>query len=47
MGMTLVDRRIKIRYGDAYGIAVSCDPERSTRVDIRLPVEEQLEAIPC
>jgi two-component system LytT family sensor kinase len=47
MGMTLVDRRIKIRHSDAYGIAVSCDPERSTRVDIRLPVEEQLEAIPC
>ena len=27
LGMNLVDRRIKIRYGAAYGIAVSCEPD--------------------
>ena len=43
--MNLVDRRIKIRYGAAYGIAVSCEPDCWTRVAIRLPVEEEL--APC
>ena len=42
MGMNLVDRRIKIRYGDSFGIAVTCKPEQWTRVAIRLPVEEEL-----
>jgi len=45
LGMNLVDRRIKIRYGAAYGIAVSCEPDCWTRVAIRLPVEEEL--APC
>jgi len=45
LGMNLVDRRIKIRYGAAYGIDVSCQPESWTRVAIRLPVEEEL--APC
>jgi two-component system LytT family sensor kinase len=40
LGMNLVDRRIKIRYGAAYGIDVTCQPECWTRVAIRLPVEE-------
>ncbi len=42
LGMNLVDRRIKIRYGAAYGIDVSCEPDCWTRVAIRLPVEEEL-----
>lgn len=42
LGMNLVDRRIKIRYGAAYGIDVTCEPECWTRVAIRLPVEEEL-----
>ncbi len=45
LGMNLVDRRIKIRYGAAYGISVTCQPDCWTRVAIRLPVEE--EAIEC
>jgi len=42
LGMNLVDRRIKIRYGAAYGIEVRCEPECWTRVAIRLPVAEEL-----
>ena len=42
MGMNLVDRRIKIRHGDGFGIAVDCDPDQWTRVAIRLPAEEEL-----
>ena len=45
LGMNLVDRRIKIRYGAGYGINVSCKPECWTRVAIHLPVEEEL--TPC
>ncbi len=45
LGMNLVDRRIKIRYGAAYGVDVTFQPESWTRVAIRLPVEEEL--IPC
>ena len=44
LGMSLVDRRIKIRYGAAYGIEVACDPEHWTRVAIRVPLEEELVA---
>lgn len=44
LGMNLVDRRIKLRYGDAYGIEVCCEPDCWTRVSIRLPVEEELAA---
>ncbi|MFB0934250.1 MAG: sensor histidine kinase [Propionivibrio sp.] len=42
MGMNLVDRRIKIRHGEAYGIEVSCEPDQWTRVAIRSPAEEEL-----
>jgi two-component system LytT family sensor kinase len=45
MGMNLVDRRIKLRYGDTFGIALTCEPEQWTRVIIRLPAEK--EAAPC
>jgi len=41
LGMNLVDRRIKIRYGAVYGINVTCEPECWTRVAICLPVEEE------
>ncbi|PKU24934.1 sensor histidine kinase [Telmatospirillum siberiense] len=40
MGMSLVDRRIKNRYGDAYGVEVECVPDRYTRVNLRIPLEE-------
>ncbi|MBK6601387.1 MAG: sensor histidine kinase [Betaproteobacteria bacterium] len=45
LGMNLVDRRIKIRYGSAYGVSVTCEPERWTRVAIRLPLETK--AVAC
>lgn len=45
LGINLVDRRIKIRYGAAYGVAVSCEAERWTRVAIRIPIAEEL--VPC
>ena len=42
LGMNLVDRRIKIRHGAAYGIAIACEPECWTRVVIRLPASEAI-----
>ena len=39
LGMKIVDRRIKNRLGDAYGISVSCVPDELTRVTIRMPAE--------
>lgn len=45
LGMNLVDRRIKIRYGTAFGLEVTCEPECWTRVAIRLPVEAEM--VPC
>jgi two-component system LytT family sensor kinase len=45
LGMSLVDRRIKLRYGAAFGVDVTCQPECFTRVSICLPVEEEL--VPC
>ena len=41
LGMNLVDRRIKIRYGAAYGVHVECEPEQWTRVSIELPTAEE------
>jgi len=32
-----IDERIKIRYGQDYGITISCEPERWTKVNIHLP----------
>ncbi|SFM97914.1 two-component system, LytT family, sensor kinase [Formivibrio citricus] len=40
LGMNIVDRRIKIRHGEQYGVTVECEPEQLTRVTIRLPIEE-------
>ncbi len=45
MGMNLVDRRIKIRYGAGFGIEVKCEPEHWTRVTITLPTVR--ETVPC
>lgn len=41
MGMSLVDRRIKIRYGETFGVAVACESDCWTRVTISLPAEEE------
>lgn len=42
LGMNLVDRRIKARFGEDYGISASCDPEHWTRVEIRVPLQMEL-----
>ncbi|GAB7214286.1 hypothetical protein OS42_08970 [Dickeya oryzae] len=38
LGMNLVDRRIKARYGHHYGITVTSEPEHFTRVQVRVPL---------
>ncbi len=43
LGMSLVDRRIKIRYGPAYGLEIDCEPAQWTRVTIRLPLSFTVE----
>lgn len=40
LGMNLVDRRIKLRYGDAFGLQVTFEHERFTRVSISVPIDE-------
>ena len=40
LGMNLVDKRLRARFGDDYGISVACEPEQYTRIVLRLPVEE-------
>ncbi|RLM20698.1 histidine kinase [Brenneria alni] len=37
LGMNLVDRRIKARYGKRFGITVVSQAERFTRVEVRVP----------
>lgn len=44
LGMSLVDRRIRNRYGDGYGLDVACEPDVRTRVTLRLPMPIQLAA---
>lgn len=43
LGMNIVDRRLKARYGEQYGVRVECEPGRLTRVIITLPLTE----VPC
>jgi len=40
LGMNLVDKRIRIRYGDDYGVSVEFEPERFTRIILNLPLED-------
>lgn len=37
LGMGLVDRRIKARFGEAYGVSVECEREHFTRITLKLP----------
>jgi two-component system, LytTR family, sensor kinase len=37
LGMSIVDKRLKSTFGDAFGIQVQCEPERWTRVSFTLP----------
>jgi two-component system LytT family sensor kinase len=39
LGMNLVDRRIKSKYGDRYGVAVECERDVFTRIVMRMPLE--------
>lgn len=39
LGMGLVDKRLRARFGDGYGITVSCEADRFTRIILRLPDE--------
>jgi two-component system LytT family sensor kinase len=41
LGMNLVDKRLRERFGDDFGISVACEPDRFTRITLRLPLEEQ------
>ncbi len=38
--MSLVDKRLKMRFGEDCGISVACEADRFTRVTLRLPLEE-------
>ena len=40
LGMNLVDKRLRERFGDDYGISVVCEPDCFTRITLRLPLEE-------
>jgi two-component system LytT family sensor kinase len=40
LGMNLVDKRLRARFGDECGITVTCETEKFTRITLRLPVEE-------
>lgn len=33
-GMNLVDRRLRERFGDDYGISVACEPDSYTRINV-------------
>lgn len=39
LGMNLVDRRIRNRYGEGYGLDVSFEPDVRTRVTLRVPMQ--------
>jgi two-component system LytT family sensor kinase len=40
LGMSLVDKRLRAHFGDDCGITVACEPDRFTRITLRLPLEE-------
>jgi len=39
LGMNIVDKRIKNRYGEAFGVTVTCERHVSTRATVRIPLE--------
>ncbi|CAH2601268.1 high-affinity pyruvate receptor [Rhodovastum atsumiense] len=39
LGMSLVDRRLRNRYGEGYGVEVACERDISTQVILRLPMQ--------
>jgi len=40
LGMTLVDKRLRARFGDSYGLTVNYEEDCFTRITLRLPMEE-------
>ncbi|MGQ9370627.1 LytS/YhcK type 5TM receptor domain-containing protein [Azospirillum sp. A39] len=44
LGMTIVDGRVKARYGEAYGVAITCEPDVRTEVALRLPLDLPIQA---
>ncbi|MCA6220587.1 sensor histidine kinase [Photorhabdus antumapuensis] len=38
LGMSLVDKRLRLRYGENYGVQIDCQPEKFTCVILRLPL---------
>ncbi|CSP90077.1 sensor histidine kinase [Shigella sonnei] len=41
LGMNLVDKRLRERFGDDYGISVACEPDSYTRITLRLPWRDE------
>ncbi|HBC8840590.1 TPA: two-component regulatory system sensor histidine kinase BtsS [Escherichia coli] len=41
LGMNLVDKRLRERFGDDYGISVACEPDCYTRITLRLPWRDE------
>jgi two-component system LytT family sensor kinase len=39
LGMSLVDRRIKVRYGERFGLSVEHERDLFTRINLRVPME--------
>ena len=39
LGMNLVDKRIRVRYGEGYGVQVDCQPDAYTRITLNVPME--------
>ena len=39
-GLGMVDKRLRAHFGDDCGITVACEPDRFTRITVRLPLEE-------
>lgn len=41
LGMSLVDKRLRAKFGDNYGITIRCEADRFTCICLRLPLEAQ------
>lgn len=37
LGMSLVDKRLRLKYGEKYGVSVEYEPEEFTRIKLNLP----------
>ncbi|MBU2647595.1 sensor histidine kinase [bacterium] len=42
LGMNIVDKRIKNKFGESFGIKIQCEPDLFTKVMITFPLEGQL-----